>query len=164
MRKGSRSVFGAGTTGDDALILHTMVDRFCLTLRRIYASEELRNSAAQESRLRLADELHDTHVQTLTAIDLQIDRRSLPTGHFAVLAKIGRAVIALEMQLDELLLDNKNPRLPDGYQNATQPQLLNLLAEDYALPDIGSSIAQNAASSEKLCTTMSSRMPRPTYR
>ena len=43
--------------------------------------------------------------------------------------------------LDQLLLDNKNPRLPDGYQNATQAQLLILLAEDYALPDIGRSIA-----------------------
>jgi signal transduction histidine kinase len=60
-------------TGDDTLLLHTMLDRFCLTLRRIYAAEELLKSASQESRLRLADELHDTHVQTLTAIDLQVE-------------------------------------------------------------------------------------------
>jgi len=56
--------------------------------------------------------------------------------------------------LDQLLLDNKNPRLPDGYQHATQPQLLNLLAEDYALPDIGNSIAQNGYFSEEPLVTV----------
>src|SRR5436309_8132064 len=56
--------------------------------------------------------------------------------------------------LDELLLDNKNPRLPDGFQNATQPQLLNLLAEDYSLPDIGSSIAENGYFSEEPLVTI----------
>jgi ParB-like chromosome segregation protein Spo0J len=56
--------------------------------------------------------------------------------------------------LDQLLLDNKNPRLPDGFQNATQAQLLNLLAEDYALPDIGSSIAENGYFSEEPLVTI----------
>src|SRR5712691_5493934 len=56
--------------------------------------------------------------------------------------------------LDQLLLDNKNPRLPDGFQNATQPQLLSLLAEDYALPDIGSSIAENGYFSEEPLVTV----------
>lgn len=56
--------------------------------------------------------------------------------------------------LDQLLLDNKNPRLPDGYQNANQPQLLKLLAEDYALPDIGRSIAENGYFSEEPLVTI----------
>lgn len=56
--------------------------------------------------------------------------------------------------LDQLLLDNKNPRLPDGYQNATQAQLLRLLAEDYALPDIGRSIAENGYFSEEPLVTV----------
>lgn len=56
--------------------------------------------------------------------------------------------------LDQLLLDNKNPRLPDGYQNATQPQLLSLIAEDYALPDVGSSIAENGYFSEEPLVTV----------
>jgi signal transduction histidine kinase len=60
-------------TNDDVQIVHTMLDRFCLSLRRLFAVDELRRSATQEARLRLADELHDTHVQTLTAIDFQIE-------------------------------------------------------------------------------------------
>jgi len=56
--------------------------------------------------------------------------------------------------LDELLLDNKNPRLPDGYQNATQAQLLALIAEDYALPDVGGSIAENGYFSEEPLVTI----------
>ena len=56
--------------------------------------------------------------------------------------------------LDQLLLDNKNPRLPDGYQNATQAQLLTLLAEDYSLPDIGSSIAANGYFAEEPLVTV----------
>jgi hypothetical protein len=56
--------------------------------------------------------------------------------------------------LEQLLLDNKNPRLPDGYQNTTQTQLLTLLAEDYALPDIGRSIAENGYFSEEPLVTV----------
>jgi hypothetical protein len=56
--------------------------------------------------------------------------------------------------LDELLLDNQNPRLPDGYKNATQPQLLSLLTEDYALPDVGNSIAENGYFSEEPLVTI----------
>jgi signal transduction histidine kinase len=74
VRLGRLKLVPAATlTADDTVLLHTMLDRFSLTLRRIYAAEELRKSAAQESRLRLADELHDTHVQTLTAIDLMVE-------------------------------------------------------------------------------------------
>ncbi len=56
--------------------------------------------------------------------------------------------------LDRLLLDNKNPRLPDGYQNASQPELLRLLAEDYDLPDVGGSIAGNGYFSEEPLVTI----------
>lgn len=73
-RFGILSICPTGSiASDDERLLHTMLDRFCLTLRRVYASEELCRSAAQEARLRLADELHDTHIQTLTAIDLQVE-------------------------------------------------------------------------------------------
>ena len=56
--------------------------------------------------------------------------------------------------IGQLLLDNRNPRLPDGYQNATQAQLLTLLAEDYVLPDIGRSIAENGYFSEEPLVTI----------
>jgi hypothetical protein len=56
--------------------------------------------------------------------------------------------------LDELLLDNKNPRLPDGFKNATQPELLALLAEDYSLVDIAQSIAGNGYFSEEPLVTI----------
>lgn len=56
--------------------------------------------------------------------------------------------------LDDLLLDAKNPRLPDGYENASQPKLLHALAEDYVLPDIGRSIAENGYFSEEPLVTV----------
>jgi hypothetical protein len=57
-------------------------------------------------------------------------------------------------KLDQLLLDNKNPRLPDGYENAGQPALLKLLAEDYALVDLGRSVAENGYFSEEPLVTV----------
>lgn len=56
--------------------------------------------------------------------------------------------------LEDLLLDNKNPRLTDGHQNATQGELLSILAKDYALPDIGSSIAENGYFAEEPLVTV----------
>jgi hypothetical protein len=56
--------------------------------------------------------------------------------------------------LDDLLLDNKNPRLPDGFANASQPQLLALLAEDYSLVDVAQSIAENGYFSEEPLVTV----------
>jgi len=60
-------------TSDDQRLLHTLLDRFASTLGRLSNLDELRRSAAQEARLRLSDELHDTHIQTLTAIDFQVE-------------------------------------------------------------------------------------------
>jgi hypothetical protein len=57
-------------------------------------------------------------------------------------------------KLDDLLLDNKNPRLPDGYNDATQPQLMNILAQDYELADLGRSIAANGYFSEEPLVTI----------
>lgn len=57
-------------------------------------------------------------------------------------------------KLDELLLDSNNPRLPDGYENAGQAQLLKLLAEDYALMDLGRSIGENGYFSEEPLVTV----------
>jgi hypothetical protein len=56
--------------------------------------------------------------------------------------------------LEQLLLDSKNPRLPDGYEKASQDQLLTILAEDYVLPDIGRSIAANGYFTEEPLVTI----------
>lgn len=57
--------------------------------------------------------------------------------------------------LDSLLLDNQNPRLPDGFEQASQSQLLSILAKDYDLLDIGRSIAANGYFSEEPLVTVS---------
>jgi hypothetical protein len=59
-------------------------------------------------------------------------------------------------KVDDLLLDNKNPRLPDGMEKASQGQLLAILAEDYALLDVGESIATNGYFSEEPLVTIAS--------
>src|SRR5687767_7153431 len=56
--------------------------------------------------------------------------------------------------LDDLLLDKKNPRLPDGYERSDQGELLHLLAEDYSLIDLGKSIAANGYFSEEPLVTV----------
>jgi ParB-like chromosome segregation protein Spo0J len=56
--------------------------------------------------------------------------------------------------LDDLLLDKRNPRLPDGYEKSGQDELLALLAEDYSLVDLGKSIAANGYFSEEPLVTL----------
>jgi len=56
--------------------------------------------------------------------------------------------------IDELLLDDENPRLPDDYEGASQAKLLKLLVEDYSLLDIGASIAENGYFSEEPLVTV----------
>src|SRR5262249_37443531 len=51
--------------------------------------------------------------------------------------------------ISALLLDPLNPRLPDGMENASQRQLLSVLAEDYRLQEIGRSLADNGYFAEE---------------
>jgi ParB-like chromosome segregation protein Spo0J len=53
------------------------------------------------------------------------------------------------VSIDDLLLDPLNPRLPDGMENASQPQLLRTLAREYHLQDLGQSIADNGYFAEE---------------
>lgn len=64
---------GRSLSPDDAHLTAALVDRLALTLRRITATEKLVIGASKETRLQIADELHDTHIQNLTAIDLQVE-------------------------------------------------------------------------------------------
>jgi len=48
-------------------------DRTGATLARIQVSEGLMKVAAREERIRLADDLHDSYLQTLAAIDLHVE-------------------------------------------------------------------------------------------
>ncbi len=52
-------------------------------------------------------------------------------------------------KLSELRLDGQNPRLKEGMENATQPELLAELAREYELQDLGRSIADNGYFSEE---------------
>lgn len=56
--------------------------------------------------------------------------------------------------IDELLLDDENPRLPDEYEGASQARLLKVLVEDYSLLEIGASIAENGYFSEEPLVTV----------
>jgi hypothetical protein len=51
--------------------------------------------------------------------------------------------------LSALLLDPLNPRLPDDMEDASQRELLTVLAEDYSLQEIGRSLADNGYFAEE---------------
>jgi ParB-like chromosome segregation protein Spo0J len=51
--------------------------------------------------------------------------------------------------LSDLRLDGHNPRLKEGMENASQPDLLAELAREYELQDLGRSIADNGYFSEE---------------
>lgn len=53
------------------------------------------------------------------------------------------------VQLNQLRLDPDNPRLKEGMENASQPELLAELATEYELQDLGRSIADNGYFSEE---------------
>ena len=52
-------------------------------------------------------------------------------------------------ELGKLRLDPRNPRLKEGLENASQPELLAELAREYELQDLGRSIADNGYFSEE---------------
>lgn len=54
----------------DRFVLHLLGERLASALVRIRLYAELIDEAARQERLALADELHDTTIQTLTALDL----------------------------------------------------------------------------------------------
>jgi len=53
------------------------------------------------------------------------------------------------VSIDQLELDPANPRLADGLENAKQPQLLEMLAREYELTELGQSLADNGYFSEE---------------
>jgi ParB-like nuclease domain len=53
------------------------------------------------------------------------------------------------VKLDQLRFDPRNPRLKEGMENASQPELLAELAREYQLQDLGRSIADNGYFSEE---------------
>lgn len=65
--------------------------------------------------------------------------------------------------LGELRLDPRNPRLPEGSENAPQPELLSILAKDYDLLELGQSIADNGYFSEEPLVTIKDRNKRGTW-
>lgn len=57
-------------TADERLALQLVGERLASSLLRIQANSELVDEAVRQERLALADEMHDTTIQTLTALDL----------------------------------------------------------------------------------------------
>jgi signal transduction histidine kinase len=60
-------------TGDELHLLSIINDRYASAQRKARLSRELLDAAAREERLRMADELHDSYLQTLAAIDLHAE-------------------------------------------------------------------------------------------
>jgi hypothetical protein len=58
------------------------------------------------------------------------------------------------VSVERLDLDPLNPRLPDGMEDAKQPELLDTLARDYDLMEIGQSLADNGFFSEEPLVTV----------
>jgi signal transduction histidine kinase len=71
-----------------------LCDRTASALARVQISEGLVRAATREERLRLADELHDSYLQTLAAVDLHVE---------AIRAKLG----AGQSDVDEKLIEVK---------------------------------------------------------
>jgi hypothetical protein len=53
------------------------------------------------------------------------------------------------VELGQLRLDPRNPRLREGMETASQPELLAELAREYELQELGRSIADNGYFSEE---------------
>lgn len=69
-------------TQDALIVLRVLCSRAAASAIRIILSEGMARSAAREERARLADEIHDSMLQTLAAIDLRAEaaRTVLATG------------------------------------------------------------------------------------
>lgn len=78
--------------GEDSF-LRVCCDRAASALLRIDLSESLVRSAAAAERLRVSDNLHDTYVQTLAALDLRTE---------AVLQRMGKSPDGLGQELREI--------------------------------------------------------------
>lgn len=72
--EGECSIRAAEPLGADRLRLaEAAVERMTSALRRIRSSEAAIESAAREERLKLADELHDSHLQIYAAVDMHVE-------------------------------------------------------------------------------------------
>ena len=58
------------------------------------------------------------------------------------------------VKISDLRLDPLNPRLPEGHEKSTHPELLKELAIEYELQDIGQSIADNGYFAEEPLVTI----------
>ncbi len=63
-------------TEQERHLLSLLGDRLISSIKRMELASELVESAAREERQRYADELHDTHLQTLAAVDMQAETAS----------------------------------------------------------------------------------------
>ncbi|CAN5340531.1 hypothetical protein BH11ARM1_BH11ARM1_06380 [soil metagenome] len=63
-------------TSDEQQIVRVLGNRLGAALQRITLGQELVAAVAREERQRYADELHDTHLQTLAAIDMHVELAS----------------------------------------------------------------------------------------
>ncbi len=59
-------------TNSEDQFIRLAADRLSTTLKRISLSRQLVESATREERQRYADELHDTYLQTLAAVDMRV--------------------------------------------------------------------------------------------
>lgn len=64
---------GSALARSEENFVRALCERFGATMARIRLADELVGAAAREERLRLADEMHDTYLQTLAALDMRAE-------------------------------------------------------------------------------------------
>ncbi|MGI8922517.1 MAG: sensor histidine kinase [Fimbriimonadales bacterium] len=100
---------------DDTLV-EIMCERAASALARIRMADDLISAAASEERERIADELHDTYLQTLAALDMRAEAARHVRSHKALEAelldikRIAREAAAQARQV----IQRVTPRLPLG--------------------------------------------------
>jgi hypothetical protein len=71
----------------------------------------------------------------------------------------GRKRPQLDLNIDQLHLDNENPRLPEEKQKKSEPEILKTLYDDFYLDEIAESMARNGYFDEEPLVAIAQKLP-----
>jgi signal transduction histidine kinase len=112
-------------SADEKRLLKMLADRFHSANRRLTLAQELVKSTARDERQRYADELHDTHLQTLAAVDMQVElavQKSKDAAIVGELKEIKQAVREAAQKTRAFIgsLEDHPPLGPDSIRELVQ--------------------------------------------